>query len=65
MPLGRFKEGRTALEGAAEHGRLDIVQMLLNAGVVGDPTKLHRFDRAIELARDNGHSAVASLLDCA
>ncbi|KAF2502823.1 ankyrin [Lophium mytilinum] len=28
----RFRETRTALELAAEHGRLDVVQLLLNAG---------------------------------
>jgi ankyrin repeat protein len=28
-----YIEGRTALEGAAENGRLDLVQLLLNAGV--------------------------------
>ena len=55
--------GRTALDGAAEHGRLDMVQMLLNVGAAVDPTKSHRFDRAIELARANGHFAVASLLE--
>lgn len=42
--------GRTALDGAAEHGRLDMVQLLLNAGACGDSTKAHRFDRAIKLA---------------
>ena len=55
--------GRTALDGAAEHGRLDMVQMLLNAGACGDSTKSHRFDKAIELARENGHFAIASLLE--
>lgn len=55
--------GRTALDGAAERGRLDMVQMLLNAGAVGDSTKSHRFDRAIELARVNGQFAVASFLE--
>ena len=25
--------GRTALEGAAEHGRIDMVKLLLNSGV--------------------------------
>lgn len=31
-PPGGISYGRTALEGAAEHGRLDVVQPLLNAG---------------------------------
>ncbi|MCJ1344384.1 hypothetical protein MMC31_002587 [Peltigera leucophlebia] len=55
--------GRTALEGAAEHDCLDMVQLLLNAGACSDPTKLHRFDRATELAQENGHFAIASLLE--
>jgi len=29
---GCFHFGRTALEGAAEHGRIDILQLLLNEG---------------------------------
>ena len=56
-------DGRTALDGAAEHGRLDMVQMLLNAGACGDSTKSHRFEEAMELARDNGHFAIVSLLE--
>ena len=56
-------DGRTALDGAAEYGRLDMVQMLLNAGACGDSTKSHRFEKAIELARDNGHFAITSLLE--
>jgi ankyrin repeat protein len=53
-PLG--KNGRTALEGAAEHGRLDMVQLLLNleAEVQGS--------RALQLARKEGHDGVAMLL---
>ena len=49
--------GRTALEGAAEHGRLDIVQLLLNLGVevVGS--------RAIQFAREEGHDGVVALLE--
>jgi ankyrin repeat protein len=53
-PMG--KNGRTALEGAAEHGRLDMVQLLLNleAEVRGS--------RALRFARDEGHDGVAMLL---
>jgi ankyrin repeat protein len=49
--------GRTALEGAAEHGRLDIVQLLLNLGaeVAGS--------RAIQFAREEGHDGVVALLE--
>lgn len=67
-------DGRTAVDGAAEHGRLDMVQMLLNAGAGaacgGDESKskskshsLHPFAEAIELARNNGHFAIVSLLE--
>lgn len=56
-------DGRTALDGAAEHGRLDMVQLLLKAGAEGDPSAENRFDRAVELARENGHFAVARLLE--
>ena len=53
-PLG--DNGRTALEGAAEHGRLDMVQLLLNleAEVRGS--------RALQFARKEGHDGVAMLL---
>ena len=49
-------DGRTALEGAAEHGRLDMVQLLLNleAEVRGS--------RALQFARKEGHNGVAMLL---
>jgi ankyrin repeat protein len=53
---------RTAIEGAAEHGRLDMVQLLLNAGATGDVTQTTGFELAIELAEENGHFAVARLL---
>jgi ankyrin repeat protein len=53
-PVG--ENGRTALEGAAEHGRLDMVQLLLNleAEVRGS--------RALQFARNEGHDGVAMLL---
>lgn len=47
---------RMPLEGAAEHGRLDVVQLLLN---------LHaevRGTRALEFARREGHGGVVQLL---
>ncbi|MCJ1349843.1 hypothetical protein MMC31_008085, partial [Peltigera leucophlebia] len=56
-------DGRTALDGAAEHGRLDMVQILLNAGARGDPTKAHRFEGAMKLARRNSHFPIAKLLE--
>jgi ankyrin repeat protein len=57
-----IKEGRTAIEGAAEHGRLDIVQLLLNAGAKGVVIRKTGFEMAIELAEKNRHFAIAQLL---
>ncbi|KAM0689366.1 hypothetical protein Q7P36_011444 [Cladosporium allicinum] len=51
------RRGRTALEGAAEHGRLDIVQLLLNLGVEATGS------RAIQFAREEGHDGVVALLE--
>jgi ankyrin repeat protein len=53
-PLG--ENGRTALEGAAEHGRLDMVQLLLN--LEADT----RGSRALQFARNEGYDGVAMLL---
>jgi ankyrin repeat protein len=55
-------EGRYAIEGAAEHGRLDMVQLLLNAGAEGNVIRGTGFQYAIELAEENKHFAVANLL---
>jgi ankyrin repeat protein len=55
-------DGRYAIEGAAEHGRLDMVQLLLNAGAKGNVLRGTGFEKAIELAEENNHFAVASLL---
>jgi ankyrin repeat protein len=53
--------GRTALEGAAEHGRLDVVQILLNAGA--KPRDGHAdFYLAVKFAERQGHWAVVRLL---
>ncbi|KAH8745168.1 ankyrin repeat-containing domain protein [Hyaloscypha finlandica] len=54
-------DGRYAIEGAAEHGRLDMVQLLLNAGAKGNVLHGTGFEKAIELAEENNHFAVASL----
>ncbi len=56
------EEGCSAIEGAAEHGRLDMVQLLLNAGATGIAIHGVGFPRAVQLAEKNGHFAVASLL---
>lgn len=47
---------RTALEGAAEHGRLDTVQFLINV-----QANVHT-SRALQFARKEGHDAVVALL---
>jgi ankyrin repeat protein len=51
------EDGRTAIEGAAEHGRLDVVQLLLNLGVEVAGS------RAIHFARAEGHDGVVALLE--
>ncbi|KAK8033810.1 hypothetical protein PG991_003208 [Apiospora marii] len=55
--------GRTALEGAAEHGRLDTVVLLLEVGCRIDREGRDQYIRAVKLARDNDHVAIASLLE--
>ncbi|GKT80328.1 ankyrin repeat protein [Colletotrichum tofieldiae] len=54
--------GRTAVEGAAERGRLDVVQLLLNPGVETYGSGRRQYIRAIEMAREEGHHAVIALL---
>ncbi|KAK2029600.1 ankyrin repeat protein, partial [Colletotrichum zoysiae] len=54
--------GRTALEGAAEHGRLDVVQLLLNSGVQTCGEGRRQYVRAIKFARTEGHHTVVKLL---
>ena len=55
--------GRTALEGAAEHGRIDMLQLLLSAGAQIIGTGVAQYDRARELALENGHRAACQLLE--
>jgi ankyrin repeat protein len=57
-----YIEGRTALEGAAEHGRLDLVQLLINAGAGANAWEDVRYERAAELAKENHHFAIAEIL---
>ena len=57
-----IKNGRTALDGAADHGRLDMVHLLLGAGARCERGGLSGYDSAIELAKQEGHWAVADLL---
>jgi ankyrin repeat protein len=57
------KSGETALHMAAEKGKMDLVKLLLDSGAKADirdkstPPLL-----PYDLAKKNGHSAVASLL---
>ncbi|KAE8446566.1 hypothetical protein EG329_011898 [Mollisiaceae sp. DMI_Dod_QoI] len=55
-----LEEGRTAVDGAAEHGRMDMIRLLLSVGAKADP--VWGFSRAIRLAEDNRHLALADLL---
>lgn len=54
---GSLRNVRTALEGGAEHGRIDMVQLLLNAGadVAGS--------RALELGLDNGYYGIKKVIE--
>jgi len=61
-PPGKW-DGRTALEGAAEHGRLDMVQMLLNAGADIGEGGHGQYEHALKRAGKNGHLAVKRLLE--
>ncbi|KAL9071779.1 MAG: hypothetical protein Q9161_004043 [Pseudevernia consocians] len=58
-PGGDTEHGRTALEGAAEHGRIDMLKLLANAGanLYGKGYK-----NALQLARTNGHRAAERYL---
>ncbi|OKO97518.1 hypothetical protein PENSUB_10312 [Penicillium subrubescens] len=56
------RNGRTALQGAAEYGRIDMLHMLLDKGplVVGDAKR--SYHKAVDLAERNGHMAAAKIL---
>ncbi|EQB46323.1 hypothetical protein CGLO_14638 [Colletotrichum gloeosporioides Cg-14] len=54
--------GRTALEGAAEHGRIDTIQYLLSQGVETNAKGRIPYLRAIRYAELEGHMAAAKLL---
>lgn len=57
-------DGVTALMAAAQHGHLAVVDLLLAAGA--DPTPRTRGgERAVDLARQAGHDAVARRLEAA
>ncbi|CAI0645355.1 unnamed protein product [Colletotrichum noveboracense] len=53
---------RTAIETAAENGRLDIVQLLLNSGTETSGRGRRQFVRSVALAERRGHHAIVRLL---
>jgi ankyrin repeat protein len=56
-------DGRTALEGAAEHGRIDMVQLLFNAGASISEDGRSQYESAMRRASANGHHATRRLLE--
>jgi ankyrin repeat protein len=60
---GGRKDGRTALETAAENDRIDMVRFLVNSGAhIIDPDA-HQYWQARTLALKHGHFAVCKLLE--
>ena len=57
-----IENGRTALEGAAEYGRIDMLQMLLNEGALVVGEYEDQYLTAVKLAEERGHYAAARLL---
>ncbi|KAI0167287.1 ankyrin repeat-containing domain protein [Pestalotiopsis sp. NC0098] len=55
-------DGLTCLEAAAQEGRLDMTQFLLDAGATTTGKGQLQYVRAVKLAREEGHSAVAQIL---
>ncbi|KAK2737513.1 multiple ankyrin repeats single kh domain-containing protein [Colletotrichum kahawae] len=53
---------RTAIESAAQRGRLDIVQLLLNSGVKTSGCYRRQFVRSVAFAKREGHHAIVRLL---
>ena len=58
----RDNDGSTAVHYAANDGRLDVVQTLLQLGARGDFVNTDGLT-ALDLARYNGHEDVATFLD--
>ncbi|KAI1144767.1 ankyrin repeat-containing domain protein [Nemania diffusa] len=56
------KYGRTALEGAAENGRLDMLELLLASGALTIGKWRRRFVRAVKMATREHHYTAAKLL---
>ena len=59
---GLEEGGRTALEGAAEHGRIDMIELLMQHGTRTTGIWRRQYLRAIELAAQMGHHVAANLL---
>lgn len=60
---GAKVDGRTVWEAAAEHGRIDIVQLLLIAEADVHGEGQVQYQRACEYATSNGHHALRELLE--
>jgi ankyrin repeat protein len=60
---GAVVHGRMALEGAAEHGRIDTVKLLLDAGVTLSGSRDGQYMKSLELASQNGYTAVKELIE--
>ncbi|KAI9150021.1 Ankyrin-3 [Paramyrothecium foliicola] len=54
--------GRTALEGAAEHGRIELIELLLYNGVKTTGSGQLQYIRAIGFAEREGNDVVANML---
>jgi ankyrin repeat protein len=61
-PACRY-QGRTAFEGAAEHGRLDMLLMLYHKGVDLRSDGGTQLQRAMKLAEENGQVAAKALVE--
>jgi len=61
-PAARF-DGRTAIQGAAEHRRVSALKLLLDHGAKIDGEYSRQYRRALELAVQNGHRKVVSILE--
>ncbi|KAI1383620.1 ankyrin repeat-containing domain protein [Hypoxylon trugodes] len=60
-PAAMF-DGMTALEGAAANGRTDTVYILLQAGAGSYGKDMPQFEKAIAMARENGHYPTTDLI---
>lgn len=56
-------EGRMAFEGAAEHGRIDVLQFFLNSRAQTTGPGAKQYERARNFASQNGHIAAWHLLE--